>query len=161
MWGKRWSKGGKMRNLPSIVALEAKISWINELLVLRHITAIIIKNVQRQHRQFNYLQTHVGGKLHGGAVKTICITSKLRIWTFDSRIYLRLPASSGQHGRRQAFKNKTSASVCSFLTCNASSACVCLTSASSRADKSKSFQVVPSLWIKHGSQSAELVLTTS
>lgn len=54
-----------MKNLPSIVALEAKISCVNELLVLRHITAIIIKNVQRQHRQFNYLQTHIGGGSSG------------------------------------------------------------------------------------------------
>lgn len=155
MSGKRWSKGGKMTNLPSIVAPEAKISWINELLVLRHVTAIIIKNVQRQQRQFNYLQTRIGGKVHGGAVKTICIASKLRIWTFDSRIYLRLPASSGQHGRRQAFKNKTKhqPQFAVFSPTTASSACVCLTSASSRADKSKSLQVVPSLLIKHGSQS--------
>lgn len=61
----RWSNGGKMRNLPSIVALQAKIRWINELLVLRHIFSQLSskKNVQSKHREFHYLQTHVGGKL--------------------------------------------------------------------------------------------------
>lgn len=107
MWGKRWSKGGKMRNLPSIVAPEAKIRWINELLVLRHVTAIIIKNVQRQQRQFNFKHA-----LEGKFTEALWKRSvSLQSWESEllSRastcVYLRLQANMAADKRLKTKQN--------------------------------------------------------